>query len=229
MSLTTVALIRKEGNIPDGVKEHKFDSVIENASNEIERIIESLDKIVVDYSYLDTTDFTNDGGDSYGFSYDQIKDLVQGWDVDTDTDYVALIAKINAALTGNGIDELTNQDKLNLRRAGRDFRKAETLIALSYFAITGNLRPTNDGGFITDINVNAGTTSIMSYDDSIKLSQEFRKRAKELIGQYIVDINSDPSYMDSGGISISAIPPKSQVPVFNTNPRERYVGDSDSI
>jgi hypothetical protein len=230
MSLTSEARIRQEGNLPDSIKDNKIQASIENAVIEVEKIIDSLTKLVIDYSFLDTSDFDIDGQETtYRFSYSQFDAFASGWDKEADTNYVALILKINTALTGNGEDALNDNQKLLLRRAGRDFRKAETLIALSYFALTGGLRPTNDGGFIKTIMMGAGQTTITDWDDVVKISNEFRKRAKEIIGQYLASTSVFMDYIDASGLSISAIPPRSHVQTIYTNPREKYVGDPDQV
>jgi len=230
MSLTSEDRVRAEGNLPDSIKELKIRPSIENAVIEIEKLIDSLTRLVIDYSFLNTADFDIDGQETtYRLSYSQIDALASGWDKDTDATYVSLMTKIDTALTGNGEDALNSNQKLLFRRAGRDFRKAETLIALSYFALTGGLRPTNDGGFVKTIMMGAGQTTITDWDDVVKISNEFRKRAKEIIGQYLTSTSVFTDYVDAGGVSISAIPPRSHIQTVYTNPREKYVGDPDQV
>jgi len=231
MSMTTYALMRAEGNFTSDIKDAKLIQSVESAQIEIEKIIDSLTFLIIDFAYLQTADksFSQDNGDSYKFTYTQISYLAKGYDSPSDSDYLALIGKINDALDENGQDDLTDADKLNLRMAGRDFRKAEGLIACSYFAITGNLRGTNEGGFTQNIMIGSGQTTIMTLDDAKKLSDEFRRRAMSVIESYISSKADDLDYVSGGGLSISAIPPKSTIQTMNTNPRERYSGDPSPV
>ena len=238
MSMATAALIRTEANLSASIVDAKFTSPISNAEDEIRRILRNLEALVIDYKYLEdaANTFSEDGGVSYRFTYDHIGYLAAGFDSAADSDYVALLAKINSALAENGQDALTDDQKYQLRQAGRDFRKAEILFALSQFAIIGNLRPTNDGGFITEVNYQSGKASLMSQDNARKLSKKFRHEALKQLFPHLKDPASsmitdsieyedgvrEVTYPDSfthPDISISAVPTKK---AKSGNPRERY-------
>lgn len=240
MSMATAALCREEANISDSVATAKFTSPISNAEDEIKRIERNLEALVIDYAYLKDADntFSEDGGDTYRFTYANIGELATGFDSATDTGYVALLAAINVSLAYNSQDELTDDDKYQLRQAGRDFRKAEVLLALSQFAIIGNLRPTNEGGFITEINYQSGKTSIMSQQQAKILSNKFRHEAFKQLFPHLKDPESDTikdsiEYEDGTGtevtvpnsfthpdINISAVPTKKLYK--SKDPRSRY-------
>ena len=242
MSMATAALCRTEANISDSVAAAKFTSSLSNAEDEMRRILRNLEALIIDYNYLDdgSNTFSEDDGDTYRFTYEHIKTLSDGYDSAADTDYVALIAAINVSLAYNGQDALTDDNKYQLRQAGRDFRKAEVLFALSYFAIVGNLRPTNDGGFITEINYQSGKASIMSQDNAHKLSVKFRHEALKQIFPHLKDPDSDtikdsveyedgtrkevsyPNSFTHPDINISAVPVKKLYK--SKDPRDRYAG-----
>jgi len=238
MSMATAALCRAEANISDSVVAAKFTSPISNAEDEIRRILRSLQALVIDYKYLEDADntFSEDGGISYRFTYTHIGYLAAGFDSAADSDYVALLADINSALDENGQDALTDDQKYQLRQAGRDFRKAEVLLALSQFAIIGNLRPTNDGGFITEINFQSGKASLMSQQQAKILSKKFRHEALKQLFPHLKDPGSNviadsieyedgskevtlPDSFTHPDINISAVPAKK---AKSGNPRERY-------
>ncbi len=242
MSMSTATLCRTEANISDSVAAGKFTAPISNAEDEIRRILRSLEALVIDYNYLedDANTFSEDGGDSFRFSYANIGEFATGFDSATDGGYVALLVKINSALDENGQDPLTDDQKNQLRQAGRDFRKAEVLFALSYFAIIGNLRPTNDGGFITEINYATGKTLIMSQQQAKILSNKFRHEALKQLFPHLKDPKSgtirDSIEYDGGtnievtvpasfthpDINISAVPTKKLYK--SKDPRSRYAG-----
>lgn len=240
MSMATAALCREEANISSSVADAKFTSPLSNAEDEIRRILRNLEALIIDYNYLKDADdtFSEDGGDTYRLTYEHIKTLSDGYDSATTETYVALLAAINVSLAYNSQDALTDDNKYQLRQAGRDFRKAEVLLALSQFAIIGNLRPTNEGGFITEINYQSGKASIMSQDQALKLSKKFRHEAFKQLFPHLKDPESDtikdsieyengtgaevtvPNSFTHPDINISAVPTKKLYK--SKNPRERY-------
>lgn len=242
MSMATAALCRTEANLSSSIAEAKFTSPLSNAEDEIRQILRSLEALVIDYNYLDdgANTFSEDGGDTYRLTYDQVKILSDGYDSATDEDYVALIAAINVSLAYNNQDALTTDQKYQLRQAGRDFRKAEVLLALSQFAIIGNLRPTNDGGFVTEISYQSGKAILMSPQQAKILSKKFRHEAFKQLFPHLKDPKSDTikdsiEYEDGTGtevtvptsfthpdVNISAVPTKKLYK--SKNPRERYAG-----
>lgn len=193
MSMATAALCRTEANISSSVADAKFTASLSNAEDEIRRIERNLEALVVDYEYLDdgSDTFSEDGGDTFRFSYTNIGEFATGFDAADDSGYVALLAEINVALAYNGQDALTDDDKYQLRQAGRDFRKAEVLLTLANYAIVGNLRPTNDGGFITEINYQSGKAAIMSQTQAKVLSKKFRHEAFKQLFPHLKDPESD--------------------------------------
>lgn len=242
MSMATAALCRTEINIPDSVADANFTAPISNAEDEIRRILRTLESLVVDYEYLEESGntFSEDGGETFRFSYDQIGVLADGYDSATDEDYVALLASINTALSANGQDALTDDDKYQLRQAGRDFRKAEILLALSQFAYFGNLRPTNEGGFVSEISFGTGKTRLKPNDEALKISRKFRHEALKQLFPWLKDPQSDiisdsieyadgsteeyflPDSFAHPDINISAVP--TRVGRKSKDPRKRYAG-----
>lgn len=244
MSMATAALCRAEANLSASIADAKFAAPLSNAEDEIRRILRTLESLIIDYAYLDdgSNTFSEDGGDSFRLTYDQIKILSDGYDSAADEDYVALLAAINVSLAYNGQEALTDDNKYQLRQAGRDFRKAEVLFALSYFAIIGNLRPTNDGGFITEISFQSGKALLMSQDQSRKLSIKFRREALKQLFPHLKDPKSDtivdsieyedgtdnertvPDSFTHPDINISAAPTKKLYK--SKDPRSRYADQS---
>jgi hypothetical protein len=223
MSLSTPALMREEANLPDQIKDGKLSPHIINAETEIRKLISQLESLVIDFAYLDdNATFTQDDGDSYRFTYEQIKSLADGYLDVTDTDYVALITNINTALVANGQDALTDLDKINLRQAGADFRKAETLLALSSYAMVGGLRPTHEGGFINSIQFGSGTAGLLNYDTVKQIATDFRRKALMTLFPWTKD--NDADYFQHPDFNLSAIPETSYK---SSNPRESYGGGSD--
>jgi len=242
MGMATAALCRTEINIPTSVADANFTAPLSNAEDEIRRILRTLEALVVDYQYLeeDGNTFSEDGGTTFRFSYTQIGVLADGYDSAIDATYVTLLASINTALSANGQDALTDDDKYQLRQAGRDFRKAEILLALAQFAYFGNLRPTNEGGFISDINFGTGKTPLLSHDESLKVAKKFRHEAFKQLFLWLKDPRSDiitdsieysdgsreeyylPDSFTHPDINISAVPTK--LGRKDRDPRKRYAG-----
>ncbi len=236
--MVTAALCRTEANISDAVETAKFTASMARGVDEIKMIVENFKALVVDYAYLDESNdyFTQDDGDTYRFTYEQIEFLAAGYDSADDSNYVALLVKINIALVANGQDLLTDLDKLNLRQAGSDLRKAETNIALSHFAKIGNLRPAEGGGFTTQIAFGQSKKSLLSQDESDKISTWFYDQAYRYIFPWLRDPDSSivgdslsgdgavssersPDSFTHPDISISAVPDRER---FKRNPRGGY-------
>ena len=193
MSMATATLIRTEANIPTTVVDAKFTSPISNAEDEIRRIVRHLEALVIDYNYLEDDDntFSEDNGNTFRLTYDNIKELSDGYDSVDDVGYVALIAAIDTAIQANGHDALTDDDKYQLRQAGRDFRKAEILLSLSYFSLIGNLRPANEGGFIKEVSFGSGKSNLLSPPEAKTVSNQFRREAYKQLFPWLKDPKSD--------------------------------------
>jgi hypothetical protein len=241
MSMATAALCRTEINLPASIADANFTAPISNAEDEIRRILRMLETLVVDYNHLeeDTNTFSEDGGTTFRFSYTQIGVLADGYDSAVDATYVTLLASINTALAANGQDALTVDDKYQLRQAGRDFRKAEILLALSQFAYFGGLRPTNEGGFVQDIAFGTGKTRLLPHDESIKVSKQFRHEALKQLFPWLKDPQSDiisdsieysdgsteyflPDSFTHPDLNISSVPVR--MSRKDKDPRKRYAG-----
>jgi hypothetical protein len=243
--MVTYTLVRTEINIPQVVKNEKFDAAMANAQDEIQRLADDLEALVIPYGdLLNDANFTEDGGDTYRLTYTHISYLAKGYDDDTDSDYTGLISDIDTAIQSNGKEALTDRDKLRLQDAGRDFRKAEVYLTLAYYALSGGLRPTNDGGWIYDIGLGTGRTRIMTLQELRDLKAEFRKRAYNQIYDWLRDPDANqyasgdsinytgdpadlpdlvryPETFHSPDFGMMAVPSKKKK---STNPRERYTG-----
>ena len=243
--MVTSQRVRDEINIPDVIKDKKFTASMDNGQDETQRIVEDLDALVIDYGHLqDDDNFTEDGGATHRLTYTHITYLAAGYDDAAAGTYTTLISNINIAIQANGRAALTDREKLRLRDAGRDFRKAETYLALAFYVLSGGLRATNEGGFVQDIAFGTGRTRLLNLQDLRKLSGQFRSRAYNQIYDWLRDPDAEeysgkdsitytgdaaskenmeryPDKVHTPDFGMMAVPKKSK---RSSNPRERYTG-----
>ncbi len=217
MSLTSGELIRLEGKLVDEISDEILAPFVLLAEKEIRSVVDFIEFLIVDYAHFRAAEDANflrtrarDSAANYGFSYQQIIYLANGYDNVSNTNYCDLITKIDTALSSANQEVLTDKDKLDLRLAGDAFRKAETLIALAYAIVPLGTRPTAKGGFVTQIGVHQGSQSIWTLKDLEKLQGFYEARARRVLFPYVQDMNTTgdnyPEWFEHPDFSFSIIP-----------------------